>query len=66
MSKNIILIIGASSDIGIELIKEIEEDCLILAHCNSNKRLLEELSTKIDNKIEILRANLNSEKETIN
>ena len=38
---NIILIIGASSDIGLNLIKNIDEECLILAHFNhSDKELL--------------------------
>ena len=35
MSKNIILIIGASADIGLDLINNIEEEALILAHYNS-------------------------------
>ena len=38
MSKDIILIIGASSDIGIDLIKNIDEDALILAHYNSSNK----------------------------
>ena len=38
---NILLIIGASSDIGIDLIKNMDKECLILAHYyNSDKKLL--------------------------
>jgi 3-oxoacyl-[acyl-carrier protein] reductase len=66
MNKNIILIIGSSSDIGIELIKSIDEDCLILAHYNSNDKVLKELSTSINNKIELLQANLSNENEVKN
>jgi len=58
MSKNIILIIGASSDIGLDLIKNIDENALILAHYNSSNKKLLELSKNINNKIIMLKANL--------
>ncbi len=58
MSKDIVLIIGASSDIGLDLIKNINEECLILAHYNSSDEKLLEVSKKIDNKIIMLQANL--------
>jgi 3-oxoacyl-[acyl-carrier protein] reductase len=65
MSKNIILIIGASSDIGVDLIKNIDEDALILAHYNSSGKGLSELSNKIDNELVMIKADLSIEDETI-
>lgn len=61
MSKNIILIVGASSDIGLDLIKSIDEDCLILAHYNSSDDKLIELSKNINNEVVLLKANLSLE-----
>ncbi len=63
MHKNIILIIGASSDIGIDLIKTLDEDILILAHYNSSGKDLIELSKKIKNILVPLQADLSSEDE---
>lgn len=60
---NIIFIIGASSDLGLDLIKNIDEDALILAHYHSNKNALEELSTQIKNKLIPLQADLSNEDE---
>ena len=65
MNKNIILIIGASSDIGIDLIKNIDEEALILAHYNSSDKKLSELSNKIDNELVMIKADLSKEDETI-
>jgi 3-oxoacyl-[acyl-carrier protein] reductase len=65
MSKNIILIIGASSDIGLDLIKNIDEDALILAHYNSSDKGLLELSNKVDNELVLIKANLSNENEII-
>ena len=65
MSNNIILIIGASSDIGINLIKNIDEEALILAHYNNSNQKLLELLDKIENKIVMLKANLSKEDEII-
>jgi 3-oxoacyl-[acyl-carrier protein] reductase len=60
---NIILIIGASSDIGVELIMNLEEECLVIAHYNScNQRLLQ-LEGHISNKLVAVKANLASEEE---
>ena len=64
MSKDIILIIGASSDIGLNLIKNIDEDALILAHYNSSNRKLLELSKNINNELVTLKADLSKEDET--
>ena len=65
MSKDIILIIGASSDIGIDLIKNIDEDALILAHYNSSNKGLSELSNKIDKELVMIKSDLSIEEETI-
>ncbi len=62
---NIILIIGASSDVGLDLIKNISEKCIILAHYNSSNKNLLKLSKKIDNKLVMLKADLSSEKELV-
>jgi len=53
--KNSILIIGASSDIGVELIKNIDKNCLIIAHYNSSD---EELKKIKRNNIILVKANL--------
>lgn len=58
---NIVLIIGASSDIGLDLIRTIDEDCLILAHYNSSDEKLLEVSKQITNKLVMLKADLSSE-----
>jgi len=63
MSKNILLIIGASSDVGLDLIKNIQEECLILAHYNSSSEKLFEVSKEIDNKIIMLQADLSLEND---
>ena len=60
---NIIFIIGASSDIGLDLIKSIKEEALILAHYNSNKDELLQLSTKLTNKVIPIQADLSSESD---
>lgn len=65
MNKNIILIIGASSDIGLDLIKNINEEALILAHYNSSKEELLKLTNAINNELIMLRANLSIEEEIV-
>lgn len=60
---NIILIIGASSDIGLDLIKNIDEECLILAHYNNSDKSLLDLVHKMKNKLVMLKADLSSEEE---
>ena len=64
MNKDVILIIGASSDIGIDLIKNIDEEALILAHYNSYSKGLLELSNKIKNELVMIKADLSIEDET--
>jgi len=61
MNKNIIFIIGASSDIGLELIKNLDDDSLIIAHFNSSDTALKELSTSFGNQIVMLQADLTDE-----
>ncbi len=63
MNKTIILIIGASSDIGIDLIKNLNEEILILAHFNSSSKRLIELSGQIRNTLIPLQADLSQESE---
>ena len=60
---NILLIIGASSDIGLELIKSCEEKCLIIAHYNSSNQKLLDLKKNISDELITLKANLESENE---
>jgi len=63
MSKDIILIIGASSDIGLNLIKNISDEALIIAHYNSSNGKLLELSENINNELVTLKADLSKEEE---
>ena len=63
MSKDIILIIGASSDIGLNLIKNISEEALIVAHYNSSNEDLVELSKDIKNVLVTIKADLSKEDE---
>jgi 3-oxoacyl-[acyl-carrier protein] reductase len=58
---NIILILGASSDLGIQLIKSINEDCLIIAHYHSNINRFDNLETVSKNKIIPIHADFSSE-----
>lgn len=58
--KNSILIIGASSDIGLDLIQNIDEDALIIAHYNSSNESLLKLSNNLKNEIVTLKADLSS------
>lgn len=62
---NIILITGASSDIGIDLIKNINEKCLILAHYNYSSESLLNLSKSLKNKIILLKCDLSSEEDVL-
>jgi len=63
MSKDIILIIGASSDIGLNLIKNIDNEALMIAHYNSSNEQLLELSKNIDNELVTIKADLSKEDE---
>lgn len=67
MSRNI-LILGASSDVGIRLIEylnEKEENVTIIAHYNSSKTELEQIQAKKGNGIIPLQANLAEENDVI-
>ncbi|MFV5694907.1 SDR family NAD(P)-dependent oxidoreductase [Flavobacterium sp. LB3P122] len=48
---NVIFITGASSDIGEALIKSLTEECVIIAHYNSNNKRLLQLQKETKNKI---------------
>jgi len=56
--KDIVFIIGASSDIGIGLIKSLDKGCLILAHYNNSDRELRRLSESGNVTMVLLKANL--------
>jgi 3-oxoacyl-[acyl-carrier protein] reductase len=58
---NIVLIIGASSDIGVDLIKNMDNDCLILAHYNNSDEKLLQLTKKIV----MLKADLSKEADLL-
>jgi 3-oxoacyl-[acyl-carrier protein] reductase len=60
MSKDIILIIGASSDIGLNLIKNINDEALVIAHYNSSNEQLLELSKNINNELVTIKADLST------
>ena len=60
MSK-IIVITGATSDIGLDFIKSIKDECLILAQYNSNKDKLIELQTATNCTIVPIGADFNNE-----
>lgn len=62
---NIVFITGASSDIGIELIKSLTEDCVIVAHYNSSDSVLLSLQKEIKNTIIPVQANFSSEESII-
>ncbi|WP_299125665.1 SDR family oxidoreductase [uncultured Tenacibaculum sp.] len=57
---NIIFITGASSDIGVGLIKNIVEECVIVAHYNSNEERLLEAQKETKNKIITIQADFSS------
>lgn len=59
---NIVFITGASSDIGIELIRSIKDDCLIIAHYNSNNTRLLQIQEEINNKVVQIQADFSSER----
>lgn len=63
MSDDIILILGASSDIGIDLINNLDDDCLILAHYNSSNKVLLDLSKKVKSNLVLIKADLSIEAE---
>jgi 3-oxoacyl-[acyl-carrier protein] reductase len=63
---NILFITGASSDIGLHLIKNVTEKCLILAHYNKSIEGLKELSKEITNELIPIQADLSSESEIYN
>jgi 3-oxoacyl-[acyl-carrier protein] reductase len=63
--KDIVLIIGASSDIGIGLIKSLDNECLILAHYNNSDIELRHLAESGNVKMVMLKADLTIESEIL-
>ena len=61
---NLILILGASSDLGCHLISNIKNKCTILAHYNSSKKNIDKVKKKISNEVITLKADLSSENNT--
>ena len=61
MSRDLILIIGASSDIGLNLIRNINDDALVIAHYNSSNEQLLELSKNVSNELVTIKADLSTE-----
>lgn len=62
---NIIFITGASSDIGVELIKKINDRCIIIAQYNSNDSKLIELRKENKNTIIPIQADFASQKSIV-
>lgn len=62
---NIIFITGASSDIGITLIKHLTDKCVIIAHYNSNNSKLLKLQKDSKNVIFPIKADFSSEKSVV-
>jgi 3-oxoacyl-[acyl-carrier protein] reductase len=62
---NVVFITGASSDIGEALIKSLTEECVIIAHYNSNNKRLLELQKETKNKIVPIQANFSSNESII-
>ena len=65
MDRDITLITGASSDIGLELIKNINDNSLIIAHYHSSNKELLELKDKLDIGLITMKADLSSEDDMI-
>jgi 3-oxoacyl-[acyl-carrier protein] reductase len=63
---NVIFITGASSDIGEALIKSLTEECVIIAHYNSNNKRLLELQKETKNKIVPIQADFSSNESITN
>ena len=62
---NIVFITGASSDLGLELIKNMTEECVIVAHYNSSDSKLLELQKESKNTIIPVQADFASDKSII-
>ena len=62
---NIFFITGASSDIGVALIESIKEECVIIAHYNSNEKKLLDLQKRIEHKIIPIQADFSSNQSII-
>lgn len=61
---DLVLILGASSDLGCDLISNIKKKCTILAHYNSSKQNIDKIKKKISNELITLKADLSLENDT--
>lgn len=62
MNKKCVLIVGASSSIGCELIRQLaDEDTIVLAHYYSKKERLEDLQTSVKGRLVLIQADLSHE-----
>lgn len=62
MTKKVLLVLGASSDIGTQLIKEsFKRYDIIVAHYNTSKTLLHNLKEEIGDKLKLIQANFKKE-----
>lgn len=66
MNNDIIFIIGASSDLGLDLIKSINDDSLIIAHYNSCNKSILDLATTLNKKIITIKADLSNDDDINN
>ncbi len=65
MNEKVLLVTGASSDIGVELIKNIHQNYdYIIAHYNNDKGDLVELEDKLNDKLILLSSNFLDEEDT--
>ncbi|WP_034445537.1 SDR family NAD(P)-dependent oxidoreductase [Butyrivibrio sp. AE2032] len=67
MNKNVFLILGASSDLGVVLVNKLNEDysdSVFVLHYNSNDARLKEISFANGNSAELVKADLSSKEDT--
>ena len=67
MNKNVFLILGASSDLGVALIRKLNEDyvdSVFCLHYNSNDAPLKEISFSAGNSAQLIKADLSSKEDT--
>jgi len=66
MPSDLILVTGASSDIGMALLRLLltTTDTRILAHCHSNREKLDALAIEFIHRVEVLQADLSNPSST--
>lgn len=66
MEKKVLLVLGASADMGISLIKKVQDNYdYILAHYNNSESELNELKAQAGEKLKLFKADFKSEKEIV-